>query len=297
MVWHIKSKGRGDEIMISNYISQCAQLAMLLEVSASPKPGNIDRDHDFEDTTYEHFLASAVGVYPIFEKASKTDRGLGKFIAEATKESTKWQSGGNTHFGAFLLLIPLIMAAGCSKSYEEIGENANRIIRKTTSEDAIEFYRAFENVKVRVKDVDGLDVYDESSLERIERENLTFYDIIKISSEYDTISKELISGFEKSFEYAKVIADKAKTMSLNDAIVYTYLRILSRNPDYFIEIKFGKKKAKEVSMKALELIESWDIEKIRDFDEHLIEWGVNPGSTADLIVSSLFLAFLGGLRP
>ena len=40
----------------ADFIAGSAELAMLLEVSATPKPGNIDRTHDFEDMTYEHFL-------------------------------------------------------------------------------------------------------------------------------------------------------------------------------------------------------------------------------------------------
>ena len=283
--------------MIPNYVARCAQLAMLFEVSSSPKPGNIDRVHDFEDTTYEHFLASAVASYPVFEEASKAKEGLGKFIRKATEESTKWQKGGNTHFGAFLLLIPLVMAAGCSKRYEEIKENAIQIIRESTHEDTIEFYKAFQNASVKVKEVTDLDVYDESSFEQIKQENLTFYDIMKISSDYDTISKELISGYEISFKYAKVIVDKAGEMGLNDAIVHTYLEILSEQPDYFIEVKFGKEKANEVSIRALKLLKSWDMEEIKSFDEQLIKEKINPGSTADLIISSLFLAFLLGLRP
>lgn len=34
-----------------DFIAGCAELAMLLEVSATPKPGNVDRTHDFEDVT------------------------------------------------------------------------------------------------------------------------------------------------------------------------------------------------------------------------------------------------------
>ena len=282
--------------MISNYVARCAQLAMLLEVSASPKPGNIDRDHDYVDTTYEHFLASAVGVYPILEKASKSNDGLGGLIREAAEESTKWQKGGNTHFGAFLLLIPLIMAAGRSKSYDEVKTNAIRILRETKKEDAIELYKAFENVDVKVKKVNDLDVHDNSSIERIKKENLTFYDIMKISADYDLISKELISGFEKSFKYAQDIVGKVESMGLNGAIIYTYLEILSKQPDSFIEIKFGKYKAKEVSKQALEILEEPTMEKLKDFDERLIKEKINPGSTADLIISSLFLALLSGFR-
>ena len=53
----------GDKI--TAYITRCAQLSMVLEVSASPKPGNVDRDHNYIDTDYEHFLTSAVSVYPV----------------------------------------------------------------------------------------------------------------------------------------------------------------------------------------------------------------------------------------
>jgi len=83
---------------------------MILEVSATPKPGNIDRDHNYTDTRFEAFPASAVGVYPILEKAAISDSGVGELIHKSVTESSKWQSGGNTHFGAFILLIPLVMA-------------------------------------------------------------------------------------------------------------------------------------------------------------------------------------------
>ncbi|MHC1584671.1 MAG: triphosphoribosyl-dephospho-CoA synthase, partial [Candidatus Syntropharchaeia archaeon] len=129
--------------MHPEYIARCAQLALLLEVSATPKPGNVDRNHDHGDTRYEHFLASAVGVYPVFKRASRRRKGVGKLIRNAVKESTSWQRGGNTHFGAFLLLIPLSMAAGMSGNHSEIRVNAMKIMEGTTVEDAIELYRAF----------------------------------------------------------------------------------------------------------------------------------------------------------
>jgi triphosphoribosyl-dephospho-CoA synthase len=87
-------------------IARCAQLAMLLEVSATPKPGNVDRDHDFPDVTYGHFLASVIGVGPVFEKAAMSNDKVGSLIRDAVGESTKWNGAKNTHFGTFLLLMP-----------------------------------------------------------------------------------------------------------------------------------------------------------------------------------------------
>ena len=82
-------------------VARSAQLALLLEVSAYPKPGNVDRTHDFKDTSYEHFLASSVAVYTVLRAAaargSGKGLGVGELIRSGVEESTAWQSGGNTH--------------------------------------------------------------------------------------------------------------------------------------------------------------------------------------------------------
>src|SRR5512142_45107 len=101
-----------ERLLTPSYIARCAVLAMALEVSGTPKPGNIDRDHDYADTKYEDFIAAAIGVFPVLEKACHRS-GIGELILEASEECVSWQPGGNTHFGAYILLFPLIKAA-CS---------------------------------------------------------------------------------------------------------------------------------------------------------------------------------------
>ena len=51
-------------------IAAALELALLLEVSAYPKPGNVHRTRDFENTRFEHFLASAVALGPHFRLAA-----------------------------------------------------------------------------------------------------------------------------------------------------------------------------------------------------------------------------------
>ena len=97
--------------MTPEEIAQCATLAMALEVSATPKPGNIDREHNYPDTRYEHFLASAIATYPLIAEAAKQTKGFGKLLHDAIVESNNWQQGGNTHFGA-LTLLPLLTGRG-----------------------------------------------------------------------------------------------------------------------------------------------------------------------------------------
>src|SRR5512145_110065 len=85
-----------------------AQIAMMLEVCAMTKPGNVDRGHDYPDTWLEHFLASSIFCRSALEKAEQGTGTIGELIREATLLTGRHR-GGNTHFGAFILLIPLIM--------------------------------------------------------------------------------------------------------------------------------------------------------------------------------------------
>ena len=75
----------------------------MLEVCAFPKPGNVDRCHDYPDTRLEHFLASTILARPALERAERGEGGVGELILTAV-ENTSVHSGGNTHFGAFILL-------------------------------------------------------------------------------------------------------------------------------------------------------------------------------------------------
>ena len=288
--------------MNPSHIARCAQLAMILEVSATPKPGNIDRDHNYIDTRFEHFLASAVGVYPILEKAAASESGIGEFIYKAVTESSKWQSGGNTHFGAFILLIPLVMAGSrCERSENRtcLKEQVQKIVRETTVDDAVEFYLAFSKAKVKVKPVDELDLSDTGSIEKIKAQGLTLFDMMEISGSYDMIAEEWVNGFEKTFECAAMIKDKIRKNGINDAVVLTFMEILSRNKDTFIQTKFDTKKAEEVSMRAGNILKgdmNRIMNRIRKFDEELLNEGVNPGSTADIIIAGLFVSLFEGMR-
>ena len=278
--------------MNPTYIARCAQLAMLLEVSATPKPGNVDKDHDFDDTKYEHFLASAIGAGPIFERAAIAQKDIGYFIRESVEESVRWQSGGNTHFGAFLLLVPLVMAAG----NDDI-KSVTKIVQDTSVEDAVELYKAFRCIDVRVSSIKELSIDDPNSINELRRMGLTLYDIMNISTKYDAIAHEWISGFQRTFRGSSILEERLREMSMNDAIIFTYLTLLSERPDTLVQSKFGVEKAIKVSEKASQMTEKWDLDAIRDFDEELIREGVNPGSTADMVIGSLFIVLLGRVKP
>lgn len=324
---------------ISSLIARCAQLAMLLEVSASPKPGNVDREHNYPDTCFEHFIASSVSVYPVLELAAKSRNGIGALIRGAVCESSAWQKGGNTHFGAFLLLIPLSMAAGelfnsCGKApyklspdeFEALAAHAHAFVQATDCEDAVEFYRAFEVAGVRVNNVDEFSLGDPESTAELKAQEVTLYELMDISKGYDLIANEWTSGFGRCLEGARSILEFMQARNcgaealtggsvsncsgtgINEAIVYTFLKLLSRHRDTFIQTKFDTETADYVSSRAGELLSDWEISgktakdfasilpEVQEFDSELLEKRINPGSTADIIIAGLFIALLGGLR-
>lgn len=281
--------------MNASRVARTAQLAMALEVSATPKPGNVDRDHDYEDTQYEHFLASAISAYPIFVDAAQGEP-LGQCIHRAVEESARWQDGGNTHFGAFLLLMPLVQAAGQITRAEDLRETAHGIAKNTTVDDAVEVYRAFSHVDVRVGDVEDLDVNDPNSIKKIRGQDNTLYDMMRISSSYDVIAREWVEGFPRTFKCASIIEQFTPEHGINRATVRAFLQTLAENTDTFIAIKFDEEKAREVSRRAKRILEDFNLDRVHGFDMELLGEGVNPGSTADITIAALFIALLGGLR-
>lgn len=284
--------------MTPDEIAQCATLAMALEVSATPKPGNIDREHNYPDTRYEHFLASAIATYPHFAEAARKRKNLGNLLHDAVAESNKWQHGGNTHFGALILLLPLAMAEGNTVK-------AHEIVKKTTTEDAIHFYQAFKEADVNVPKVSKLSLHDQNATIEIHREKKTLYQLMQIAETYDEIAREWTHRFPLTREAHKLLVNHTKNQNadINEAIVQTYLEILKTEPDTFIQTKHNRKTAIQTSKQAANIINQIKKEgyantlpEIKKFDTHLLSEKINPGSTADIIIAGLFLLLLGGYR-
>ncbi|NYT06922.1 MAG: triphosphoribosyl-dephospho-CoA synthase [Methanomicrobiales archaeon] len=253
-----------------------AQLAMMLEVCAFPKPGNVDRCHDYDTTRLEHFLASAILARPALDRAEQGDGGIGSIILDAV-ERTNVHSGGNTHFGAFILLAPLVRGGDIA--------GAERVVRETTIEDAVLFYEAFGKTKVRVISGDDLDVNDPRAVDEIRQRNMTLFDVMLYSAKNDMVAREWINGFQLT----RRGADLLKTHGCGpDSIVLTFLDLLATEPDTFITKKHGKDIAWEVMQKAQDVREG--LRDLITFDQECIDAGINPGSIADIMIASIYIA-------
>jgi len=279
--------------MNSERVAQCAVLAMLFELSSSPKPGNVDRGHDFSDIGFHHFLTSAVSAYPIFRKAANGEGSVGSLILEGVEAWQTWNLSSNTHFGSLVLMIPIAIAAG--KPGELHRELAN-VLENTTVVDTIDFYSAFEKAKARVAEVESFSLNDSNWREAVQSSGKTLLQMMNLSSKHDIVAREWSTNYERSFQLADRLKEQIGRWGQNDGVVRTFLEALAEVPDSLICAKFGEEVALQVSQRAGEALQDETLGKAHKLDQDLLAEDINPGSTADLIAASLFISLLRGLR-
>ncbi len=277
--------------------AQCAVLAMLFELSSSPKPGNVDRCHDFSDIGFHHFLASAVSSYPVFRKAAQGLGRPGSLILEGVQAWRTWNLSSNTHFGSLVLMIPIALAAGtASREGGDLEEELAGILGGTTVQDAIDFYRAFESAGARVTEVELFSLLDRGSENALCQSEKTLLELMRLSMGHDIVAREWATNYRRSFLLAKRLAEQTEKFGLNECVVRTFLEALAEVPDSLISAKFGPEKARQVSRQAALALADSTLETARQMDCDLLSQDINPGSTADLIAASLFISLLRNLR-
>lgn len=274
-------------------VAQCALLALLFELSSSPKPGNVDRGHDFHDIGFHHFLTSAVSSYPVFRRAADGAAGPGALILEGVTAWQSWNLSSNTHFGSLVLMIPLALAAG---RRGELQEELKRVLDQSSTEDALAFYRAFSQAGARVVDVESYSLTDKEWEQRLEESGKSLLDLMRLSAGHDLVAREWSTYYQRCFALSDRMTDLIIKKGWNEGVVRSYLEALAEAPDSLVQAKFGIKTAQEVSRRAAQALEDPTLKQALRLDLELLEQDINPGSTADLIAASLFIALLRGLR-
>ena len=202
--------------------AQNVELALLLEVAGTPKPGNVDRHRDLEELRFEHFLAGAVGARDGLELAERGSA-VGPAFERAI-EGMAAQGGDNTQFGALLLLVPLVRAARDELSQPVV----EAVCEGTTVADAAGFYRAFDHVDVFVDeppaDMEPLDVRRGSdAIPALEDRGLTLLDVMSQSVPGDDVAREWVEGFERSFAAADRLLEAEEPATDRAASVFLSL--------------------------------------------------------------------------
>lgn len=278
-------------------IMKSSQIACSLEVS-SFKPGNVHRYRDFSDIKYHHFLTSGIAFGDVVYKAAQERGNIGKYIKMAVIQSRRW-SPSNANLGIIMLHIPIAMGAGSIDNFDSdrLRKEMIHLSRNTTVEDSLNVYDAINIAMPNLNPPKrGPDVKGEGAKKRLIEKNLTLYQVFKISSEWDNISKEWSEGFKISFEgYELLKYYYQEDRDINWAVTKTYIHLLSKYPDTLIARKNNLEVSKEVSRIAKEIKENgFKKEDIEKFDIYLSKDGnrLNPGTTADIVAGSLMIFLL-----
>jgi triphosphoribosyl-dephospho-CoA synthase len=274
-------------------IAQLIQMACVLEACA-PKPGNVNRRHDFSDTSLEDFLVSAIAVGPAFENAGPAT--VGQIILDAVTETHRHVQS-NTNLGMILLFAPLAKACLGVTNGDSIRPNLNRILNSLTVDDARLAYTA-----IRHAQPGGMGKVLQSDV--AEAPSVTLLQAMALAQNRDSIAREYVTGFAITFDIGLPAMKEGLSRSGNfpDAIVQAFLTILSKAPDTLIARKKGNEAAQKASQSAAKVLAKGGVftregqDAIAEMDRALRdnEHRLNPGTTADLTTAALFLALFGG---
>jgi triphosphoribosyl-dephospho-CoA synthase len=256
----------------------------VLEASAE-KPGNITPTHDFDDTSYEDMLRSAIALGPELTRG----RGVGEAVLAAVQASRR-VAPANTNLGIVLLLAPLAKAA---LEGRPLRERLGAILRALDVADARAAYAA-----IRLAAAGGL-------RERVEHDvrsepAVGLREAMASAAERVSIASEYVTDYALTFDTGvpALVAALGDGLAVRDAIVELHLKLLDHAPDTLIARKRGADAAAGVSAGAREVLKAGGVrtaagrEALRSFDASLREPGnaLNPGTTADLVTAVVFVA-------
>jgi triphosphoribosyl-dephospho-CoA synthase len=252
------------------------------------KVGNVHRYADFHDSTYLDFILSA-GV--VGDHLAHVDGTLGASILR-TVQMTRTLVGTNTNLGIILLLAPLARVwtepdrCTCRRELEDL-------LAKLTIDDARHVYKA-----IRLANPGGL---GEAAQEDIRSEpTVTLRDAMRLAADRDIVARQYASGYAEVLEFgvSALLRAFARFQSVEAAIIDAQLLWLATFPDSLIARKNGPAIADDVRHRAAGVVDLGGIATRAGcaagvaLDVYLRRDGnrLNPGTTADLVTASLFIA-------
>lgn len=301
--------------MNANDIALLLSIGICLEVSAYPKPGNVHRFRDFKDIKFEDFLIAShvfqkylsIGVRRGYNLNKVKNVICGDLIYYIVRDSMKISGGGNTCLGTSILITPISIATGFlisrgeeMSNVQKILSTASKIIRDySTVKDSIYLYKAIKLVTPSyLKTTDDTNqypnVYSKNFRRELIQKKATLWRILIESSKRDVISYELINSYPNVYSAYKFLNSKlSRGYNWNSSIIDTYLYILSLGIDSIVKRKFGEEMMKEISEAARNILlvggssSVKGYEKVVKLDEYLCEKGINPGSSADIVATTI----------
>lgn len=295
-------------------LAEILGLSIILEASSYPKPGNVHRLSNNPGLEYEYFLVTGVFSIKYFRRSIMRgingwgDVVIGDLIYGLIKDIMDTVSS-NTCLGSGLLLTTLGVSIGLSirngkMNIEDIIENSGRIISSTTIEDSVYYYKAVRKASpsyIKPGDYVGdyVNVWDPLFEIKLREKGHRLIDVLKYSSRFDIVAEEVINKYPVSREAEIFLRKRLKEHGdWNRGVVETYLYVLSHTRDTIVFLKHGDEVARWVSHRSkyilgeiMDKTTEW-MSIVQEFDIDLKKKGINPGSVADIISSTIAIYLL-----
>lgn len=254
------------------------------------KPGNVHRHaagHGMEVAHFERAAAAAAG--PIADPAFS----VGQRILRATEASVA-ATGLNTNLGIVLLCAPLAKAANETTLGVGLRRRLDMILSALDENDARDAFAA-----IRLANPAGLGKVEAGDVR--DAAPITLIAAMRLAAERDRIANAYVTAYADIFDFTLPVLKDARSATSDPLLPVTtlHMALLAEFPDTHIIRKHGAAAAEAVRQEARALHALWapaasakSIRALVEFDTNLKSKGLNPGTTADFVVATLFAAAL-----
>ena len=274
-------------------VADLYRAACLAELDAL-KPGNVHTYAPGHRMVTADFVTSAdVSAACLAEPGARVGRRIRGGV-----EATFAAVGQNTNLGILLLCAPLARAAEASGP---LTEALNAVLTDFDVSDARDVFAA-----IRRANPGGLGRAARHDVAQAMPEDGPVPPLRAAMTEAaprDRIARAYTDGFRDLFAIGLPALAEARTRGLAPPWTTTavHLAYLTGVPDSHIARKYGPERAEAVRAEAAERLSGIDlatapVERLLDYDRVLKEAGLNPGTSADFTVATLFLDALLAAR-
>jgi len=270
-----------EQQLMSAFIDAC-----MLDVMAL-KPGNVGIHGIGHGMEAADFIRSAVASAPAIAAVSQS---VGERIYNAVT-ATRAEVGINTNLGIVLLAAPLAQAvhqAGMTSSAATLRDELARVLATLSVADA---QLAFD--AIRLANPGGLGDSQRHDVRKPAR--ATLLEAMREAADRDSIARQYATAYADvaGIGLPRLDAARARGCDRRWAATEVYLGFLASLPDSHVARKFGVDQAQSLCESArpyaaAPVEPSTRVALLRDWDVALKTRGLNPGTTADLTVATLF---------
>lgn len=255
------------------------------------KPGNVSRYAAGHGMEAQDFIKSAELTSPILCDPTLS---VGERILQSVR-ITFSAVACNTNLGMLMLFAPLVRAAEIGRSSLRV--HLGTVLRELDAQDTAYVFEA-----IRTAAPGGLGDSRKYDVNTPLRSETTLQRAMSEAGHRDLIARQYMTDFADIFSYGlpKLQSFTTRWGSVEWAATGCYMGFMTELPDSHIARKFGVALAEKIKISALPIAKALQkkdnpadaTNMLLAFDKELKEQGINPGSNADLVATSLLAYYL-----